>query len=263
MKVYIIRHGQTNANALGVIQGSSDFSRLTELGRIQASDAFQGVFLSNPRLSITSIYSSPLTRARETLQELRQKDTEQSVRGCLYTKEYIGRSVLPPKDTILENLREIDFYDWEGKGKEELETNFPESWQAWKEGDPNKLIVYETKKDGTRIERYPLFELWERADRVWDEIFYHEQRQQQQEKQQLQQGQASDTLTESNNEHCSLIVAHGSLGQALLGTAMGWNADQFRVHEFPNCGILEIKFSDVKSRSKTTVNQWKWVWPRG
>jgi hypothetical protein len=38
-KVYILRHGQTDANAGGIIQGSADFSSLTELVKQQAEDA--------------------------------------------------------------------------------------------------------------------------------------------------------------------------------------------------------------------------------
>ena len=35
-RFYIIRHGETDANAADVIQGSSDVSRLTETGKEQA-----------------------------------------------------------------------------------------------------------------------------------------------------------------------------------------------------------------------------------
>jgi broad specificity phosphatase PhoE len=38
-KVYILLHGQTDANAGGIIQGSADFSSLTELVKQQAEDA--------------------------------------------------------------------------------------------------------------------------------------------------------------------------------------------------------------------------------
>ena len=44
--VYILRRGETNANASGVIQGSAIFYRLTQNGRMQAAQvplALQGV----------------------------------------------------------------------------------------------------------------------------------------------------------------------------------------------------------------------------
>lgn len=161
-RVYILRHGQTDANASGVIQGSADFSRLTELGKEQAADAFQAFQEDNIR--ITSIYSSPLARARATLYELRQQDEKNS-----------KLKLLPPTETILNNLREIDFYDWEGKDKYTLQEKFPSSWRAWKVGNADELMVFDTRKGNDPIERFPLLELWERADKVWDEIFLHEQ----------------------------------------------------------------------------------------
>ena len=39
----LLRHGQTDMNAAGIIQGSSDRSRLTPLGRTQARDAARGL----------------------------------------------------------------------------------------------------------------------------------------------------------------------------------------------------------------------------
>ena len=96
---------------------------------------------------------------------------------------------MPSSFTTLHNLREIDFYDWQGKDTYELQTKEPDSWQAWQIGDPNKLKVYDSS---TSTIRYPLQELWYRAD-----------------------------------IQASLVMAHGSLGQALLETAMGWDATYF------------------------------------
>jgi broad specificity phosphatase PhoE len=226
----VLRHGQTDANANCVEQGSADFSRLTDLGKQQAVDAFQTFQRDN--IKITSIYSSPLSRTRATLGELRRKDESLPVR------------LLPPKDKIIKNLREIDLYDWEGQEYKTLEEKFPSSWQAWKEGTAKEFKVSETKKNQYPVERYPLLELWERADLVWDEIFLEEQQK----------------SIENEIRRTALIVAHGSLGQALLGTAMGWDVDQFRVHEFPNCGIAEVDFASFQSRPKS-ADKWRWIWP--
>ena len=69
--------------------------------------------------------------------------------------------ILPTDDIILKNLREIDFYGWEQKGKNYLNLNFPAEYQAWKEGDPHGLVVDDC---------YPLLEVWKRAAEVWKEI---------------------------------------------------------------------------------------------
>ncbi|CAJ1964255.1 unnamed protein product [Cylindrotheca closterium] len=165
-KVFLLRHGQTDANAGGIIQGSADFSRLTDLGKQQARDAYN-VLPSSPLdtaedLRISSIYCSPLTRAQQTLAELRKVDS-------LQPKE---AAKLPLDEQTLSNLREIDFYDWEGKDKLELQKVFPESYRAWKAGDPTNLHVFDSSSNIEPAIHYPLLELWERADLVWDEIFW-------------------------------------------------------------------------------------------
>lgn len=63
MQLLLIRHGQSQANLEGIIQGNDD--PLTELGRRQA-DAL-GRHLAATR-SINVLYASPLARARQTAQ---------------------------------------------------------------------------------------------------------------------------------------------------------------------------------------------------
>lgn len=58
---YFLRHGETEANAKGIVSGSLDVD-LTPLGLKQAYEAAR-VLSDEP---ITAIYSSPLRRARET-----------------------------------------------------------------------------------------------------------------------------------------------------------------------------------------------------
>ena len=82
LTAYVMRHGQTDANANEIEQGSADFSRLTDVGKEQASSAYQALVDT----SVTSIYTSPLTRARQTLEQLRQADA-----SC-------GQAILPPSD---------------------------------------------------------------------------------------------------------------------------------------------------------------------
>lgn len=62
---YFLRHGETEANASGVISGALDVD-LTALGREQAQSAAR-ILSSEP---ITAIYSSPLRRARDTAEPI-------------------------------------------------------------------------------------------------------------------------------------------------------------------------------------------------
>jgi broad specificity phosphatase PhoE len=230
---YVIRHGQTDANANEIEQGSADFSRLTELGKEQASNAYQALVGT----SVTSIYTSPLTRARQTLDQLRQADA------------LTLQTILPPSDLILNDLREIDQYDWQGQSYSELQRQFPESWRAWQKGIPNEMKVLET---ATNIERYPLLEMWERADRVWNEILDLEKQHQ----------HDDDDDDDDKMDRRVLIVAHGNLGQALVGTAMGWDASRFNDEAvFGNCGMAEIEFLDLDTSPRKVASRWRWRWP--
>ncbi len=60
MKLHLVRHGETDVNAAGRLQGSTN-SLLTELGRRQAQEVAVASLTWNP----AAIYSSPLKRARD------------------------------------------------------------------------------------------------------------------------------------------------------------------------------------------------------
>jgi len=62
LDILIIRHGQSEADILNVIEGRANFN-LTELGRKQAKAMADWV---KENYSINKIYSSPLNRAKQT-----------------------------------------------------------------------------------------------------------------------------------------------------------------------------------------------------
>ena len=66
MELLIIRHGQSEADILNVIEGRADFD-LTELGRKQAEA--MAIWVSQ-HYSVTKIYSSTLKRAKQTAEYL-------------------------------------------------------------------------------------------------------------------------------------------------------------------------------------------------
>lgn len=63
MKLYLVRHGQTDYNVMDLAQGSSDIP-LNETGRAQAQGLMQKIKQNNLQFDI--YYMSPLVRARET-----------------------------------------------------------------------------------------------------------------------------------------------------------------------------------------------------
>jgi broad specificity phosphatase PhoE len=63
MEIMLLRHGESEGNAQGRMQGRQDYP-LSELGREQAARA--GRFIASSGLSFAAVYCSPLKRALET-----------------------------------------------------------------------------------------------------------------------------------------------------------------------------------------------------
>ncbi len=237
-KFYILRHGETDANVSGKIQGSSDFSRLTENGKEQAR--LLGAALVNTLEISNGVYVSPLSRSRDTLSIIRA------------VHEKFGKN-----EVILDCLREIDFYDWEGKREDEIIAEYPESWEAWKRGDANNLVVLDKSNPGQCSERYPLHELWTRAEEVWKIIHQLEEEEYTYKYQAAEDTEVTDVTTRS-----SILVCHGTLGQALLGTSFAKDVSFFGKNTFPNCGMLEIEWDmkEVAGKHKFYEKATKWKW---
>jgi broad specificity phosphatase PhoE len=110
--IYYIRHGETEWNADGRLQGAQDIP-LNELGRRQAAAAgaiLAGLFARDGR-SETSLgfVASPLVRARSTME---------LVRGSLE---------LPPDQYAIDiRLREIGYGAWEGSTLAQMQAEDPE-----------------------------------------------------------------------------------------------------------------------------------------
>jgi broad specificity phosphatase PhoE len=109
--IYYIRHGETEWNALGRLQGVQDIP-LNELGRRQAADAGRilgGLFVRDGQsASSISFVASPLGRARQTMD---------LVRGVLE---------LPLSGYAIDDrLREIGYGQWEGSTLAEMQAKDP------------------------------------------------------------------------------------------------------------------------------------------
>ncbi len=104
---YLIRHGQTDWNAEGRFQGSVDIP-LNDVGRGQAKRNGIAFKAELPEVEGWRFVSSPLSRARETMEILRTN------------------AGLNPSDYELEPLlREVSYGDWERQTVEEISTTNP------------------------------------------------------------------------------------------------------------------------------------------
>lgn len=114
-KVYIVRHGETEWNVAGRMQGCKD-SKLTNLG-IQQAKWLSGKLKDE---NIDIIYSSPLNRARNTAELIRGN------REIEIFNEY--------------DLRELELGEWEGLSKTDVEKidklNIENFWNNTEEYNP-------------------------------------------------------------------------------------------------------------------------------
>ncbi len=106
VKLFLIRHGQTNSNVEGKYQGSLD-TELTEFGIKQAYLAKN--YLKN--VNFKNIYSSPMKRTLRTAQIL-SEGTNLQIK-------------------ILEGLKELNFGLWEGLKFEEINARYFHDYQNW------------------------------------------------------------------------------------------------------------------------------------
>ena len=106
MKLYIIRHGQTDWNVEGKIQGRQDIP-LNAAGRSQA-EMLATVMEKRP---VTAIYSSPQIRAMETAETLARAQ---------------GMTVIPVPE-----LAEIGYGDWEGRTASDILAKERKLYEEW------------------------------------------------------------------------------------------------------------------------------------
>jgi broad specificity phosphatase PhoE len=110
-KIYLIRHGQTDFNLQGIVQGSGVDSELNETGRKQA-EAFYAMYKEIP---FKKIYTSALIRTYQSVSKF-------ITAGIPYESE--------------KGLNEISWGMWDGKlPTSEMNSVYWQIVNRWKEGD--------------------------------------------------------------------------------------------------------------------------------
>lgn len=108
MKIFLIRHGQSETNQTGTFAGHLD-AALSSQGHRQAECLpafFEGI-------AVDAIYSSDLSRAMDTVRPLADSQ---------------GLTVHPVRD-----LREVYAGEWEGMPFEDLPHRYPAEYRVWTE----------------------------------------------------------------------------------------------------------------------------------
>lgn len=108
MKLIFVRHGQTDWNVQGKIQGSYD-SELNSTGINQAMKLSEKLLSLNYKFS--KIYSSPQKRALKTAEILSKSSNV----------DYV----------LMKDLQEMNMGKWEGLSWKEVEEKYPTEYKKW------------------------------------------------------------------------------------------------------------------------------------
>lgn len=149
-RVVLVRHGQSTYNKLGLYQGSSDESVLTETGYTDARQT--GAFLKG--LAFDAIYSSSLKRAQATAKE---------ILGVM------APEVDPNIINVTSQLRETDMPAWEGLAFQYVRETFPEDYRNWKQR-PHEFCMDSKKNLTSQLHIYPAIDLYKRGQQFWQEV---------------------------------------------------------------------------------------------
>ena len=145
MKLHLLRHGETDLNASGHLQGITD-SQLTALGRRQADDIAAASLAWNP----AALYCSPLQRARDV-----------AARIAALT------GLTPTADP---RLSEMAMGDLEGVTVPEMRNGWPELYQAWRQDAASVTMPGGESLPDVQQRAMAAFADWERRHRPDDAI---------------------------------------------------------------------------------------------
>jgi broad specificity phosphatase PhoE len=116
MILFCIRHGESNYNVQGRIQGRSDLPELSELGRAQSRAVAEALASSG----IGAIYASPSRRAWQTAEVIAAR---------------VGLPILPDP-----RLMEVHVGEFQERMRSELDREFPGELARWSSGDPDARL---------------------------------------------------------------------------------------------------------------------------
>ena len=148
-RVILLRHGQSTYNALGLYQGCSDESVLTETGCQTARQT--GTFLRG--IKFDAIYTSPLQRAQETTRQV---------------LSVIQSKIDPQQIHVVPILRETDLPAWQGLPFQQVRQQFAAEYDCWKQ-TPQQFSM-EVVRKGVKQPFYPALDLYARLKQFWQEV---------------------------------------------------------------------------------------------
>lgn len=181
-KVFLVRHAQTRWNVTGRYMGWID-EGLSDEGLWQAEQLSRRL----KNWSIDSAYSSPLKRAYETAQIIAKPH---ALQVC-----------------TMHELGEIRIGYWEGMYRDDVKSQYPEIWQAWR-SDPSTVQM----PNGENMSQ-----VQERAVAAFQDIIG------------------------ANIGHQVLIVTHEVIVKLLIAYCLDINISMYRRFEIANASLTIVQ----------------------
>ena len=199
MKLVLVRHGETDWNKLGKFQGQQDIA-LNARGIAQAKETAQAVVAWQH----STVYSSPLNRTMQVAQEISRLS---------------GKTVKQ-----VSGLQELSLGDLEGVTGEQMRTNWPEVYAAWRD-DPASVAM----PNGAT-----LVELQERA---WKALVELEQAH----------------LQAQTQDEALILVSHNFAIRSMIGKILGMPLSNFHRMSLSLSSICTVEV-DERGRRLTSYN---------
>jgi len=195
IRLLLVRHGETEWNRQKRFQGQIDVP-LNQRGQEQSEKA--AAFLSD--VILDRIVTSPMLRPKETAEIIQRYHPQVAIE-------------------LDENLKEIAHGLWEGKLEEEIEQQFPQELQQWKQA-PETVQMPEGEN---------LQQVWQRAIAAWQAIL-------------------TSTPVEPNRITTVLVVAHDAINKAILCELVDLGPEHFWTFKQGNCAVSVIEYAHAQSQ---------------
>lgn len=129
-RVFLVRHGQTTANAQQVIQGPRIDAELSELGHRQAASLGQAL-ADEP---IAAVFTSPLQRARQTAEAVVRRHARSSGKAAAAAAAGARGSDAALAVQVVPELYEMDYGRFIGQGYDAVRQEMDQVLDAWRMG---------------------------------------------------------------------------------------------------------------------------------
>lgn len=203
-RLFLIRHGEIRQHSEKIFLGQTDIP-LSERGREQAREAAAELVKYN--VSVSRMYTSDLSRARQTAEIIREKLIQSLIK---HQREI--RLINEPR------LREMSLGDWDGRVISEIKEEFPEEYR--KRGE--NLLTYKFGNDSENF-----YDLQYRVMKGFRNIVKRER-------------EAGD------DEKDILIVSHRGVINGILASLQQTELGEQIANPLPNGGMIMMDYTDQK-----------------